>query len=374
MDLELTPDQTELRAVARGMLDQHAPFAVARSFLEGNGTPDALWDALRDLGWYAIGLGDDDVFGNAGLCLLAEAVGAHAAPTLLVDTAVAARLLESLDAGGDPLVDRILAGEATAAVAVLETRDRWDAREPATAATPADDGALLLDGKKLAVRHGARADVLVVTASLDGELALALLEADARGVTTIATPGLDPAAGHAVVTLDGVRVNAGRWWTGPALAEAYASATAVGALAAAAEGIGAASRALDIAIEYAKERKQFGRPIGSFQAVQHLLADAHILRETAWASVLYAAGALDEGLPDAAEAASIAKAHVSRASRAVVEAALQAFGGIGFTMEHDVHLLQRRVLEEERRFGDAADHERRLGDLLARRARDGVNA
>ena len=142
-------------------------------------------------------------------------------------------------------------------------------------------------------------------------------------------------------------------------------------MATAAEGIGAASAALDLAIVYAGEREQFGRPIGSFQALKHVIADAHVDREAAWSSVLYAAAALDEGLPDALEAAAIAKAYGARASRRVVEAALQVLGGIAFTWEHDVHLLQRRVLSCERRFGDALQHETALGAGLAERERRG---
>ena len=101
--------------------------------------------------------------------------------------------------------------------------------------------------------------------------------------------------------------------------------------------------------------------------MQHLLADAHVLRETSWSTVLYAAGALDEDLPEAEHAATVAKAYVSRSARQVVEAALQVLGGIGFTWEHDLHLYLRRVLACEQRFGDALHHERRLSEALGER-------
>ncbi len=145
-------------------------------------------------------------------------------------------------------------------------------------------------------------------------------------------------------------------------ATALAAAFEVGALATTAEGLGAASAGLDLAIDYAREREQFGRPIGSFQALAHLIADAHVARESAWSSVLYAAAALEERGPDAAVAVAVAKAYGSRASRAVIETALQVLGGIAFTWEHDVHLLQRRVLSCERRFGDALLHEEVVAD------------
>ena len=176
---------------------------------------------------------------------------------------------------------------------------------------------------------------------------------------------VDPTGRPVRLVLDDVAVAADSIVTD---ADAVERALAVGATATAAEAVGAASAALDLAIQYAKEREQFGRPIGAYQAVQHILAEAHVLRETSWSAVLYAAAALDEEMADAAEATTVAKAYVSRAARTVVESALQVFGGIGFTWEHDLHLHLRRVLACEQRFGDAAFHERRLVASVAARA------
>jgi alkylation response protein AidB-like acyl-CoA dehydrogenase len=122
-----------------------------------------------------------------------------------------------------------------------------------------------------------------------------------------------------------------------------------------------------MAVAYARERRQYGSAIGSFQAIQHLLAEMHVLRETAWSSVLYAAAAVDQGVDGASEAGAIAKAHASRAAQRIAEGALQVLGGIGFTWEHDVHLPARRALACGRRFGDAPHHEATVGALLARR-------
>ena len=180
--------------------------------------------------------------------------------------------------------------------------------------------------------------------------------------------GIDPSTRSARVVLDDVRVASDSAVVGAEAADAIRRAFAIGAVATAAEAVGAASAALDLAIAYAKEREQFKRPIATFQAVQHLLADAHVLRETAWSTTLYAAAALDEDVADAAEASTIAKAYVSRAARKVVQGALQVFGGVGFTWEHDLHLFLRRVLACEQRFGDAAFHEQQLGSALAERA------
>jgi alkylation response protein AidB-like acyl-CoA dehydrogenase len=142
-----------------------------------------------------------------------------------------------------------------------------------------------------------------------------------------------------------------------------------GALLAAAEAAGAADGVFRLACDYAAQRRQFGRPVGSFQALRHLLADAYVRAESGWSAVRYAAAALDEGAPEAAQAVSVAKAYVSRGARDVCHTALQVFGGIAFTAEHPAHRFLRRVGVRAQQFGDAAHHERLLGQALADRAR-----
>jgi alkylation response protein AidB-like acyl-CoA dehydrogenase len=352
MDFELTVDQRELRDVARQALDERAPLSLARAFLEGR-PAEPLHRLLTELGWYAVGV-EPDGFGIPGLALLAQQVGAHAAPTALVDTAVAARLFPAL-----------AEGERTVALAVLEIKSDWSLGGMRSTLTAAGDGGWRLDGQKLGVQHGASADLLLVVADGGGSPICALVPADAPGVSIRSQAGVDAASAPSVVDLVDVIVADEDVVSSAATLEA---AFAVGAVATAAEGLGAASAALDLAVQYAGERYQFGRPIGSFQALKHLIADAHIDREAAWSAVLYASAALDESPGDALETASITAAYAARASRRVVEAALQIFGGIAFTWEHDAHLLQRRVLWSERRFGDALFHESRLGaSLCARR-------
>jgi alkylation response protein AidB-like acyl-CoA dehydrogenase len=122
---------------------------------------------------------------------------------------------------------------------------------------------------------------------------------------------------------------------------------------------------LDDACRYAAERRQFGRTIGSFQALRHLLADMYVRQASSWSSVLYAAAALDEDADEAARTVSVAKAYVSRAAREVAHGAMQVFGGIAVTAEHPAHRFLRRIVVRERQFGDAAYHERALGRGLA---------
>ena len=157
-------------------------------------------------------------------------------------------------------------------------------------------------------------------------------------------------------------------------ASASARLAAIGGLLAAAEAVGAAGRLLEDARRYAGERRQFGRTIGSFQALRHLLADMYVRQASSWSSVLYAAAALDEDVDEAARTASIAKAYVVARSREVAHGAMQVFGGIAFTAEHPAHRFLRRIVVREQQFGDAAHHERALGRALAagRRPREPV--
>jgi alkylation response protein AidB-like acyl-CoA dehydrogenase len=368
MDLELTPEQNELRSLAVDLLARHAPRERPRAYLEGGGDARALWRELAELGWYAVGLDEDDAFGAPGLCVLAEQVGRALAPTLLIDIAVAARIVA---AGGEAVrtawLDRLQTGEALVSLAVAEADRQWPFDGGETIATRDASRGFRLSGTKLHVHHGAYAAAFCVLASLDGEPAFFLVPADRADVEVVPAHGLDPTARSVRLVLEEATVGVD---SAVVAADAVERAFALGAVATAAEAVGAASACLDLAIAYAKDRVQFGAQIGAFQAVQHILAEAHVLRETAWSAVLYAAAALDEEKDDAQEASTIAKAYTARAARATVESALQVFGGIGFTWEHDLHLHLRRVVACEQRFGDALLHEQRLGAQLAARAEE----
>jgi alkylation response protein AidB-like acyl-CoA dehydrogenase len=370
VDLELTDEQAQLRSVARDMLDARAPLSLARSFLDGAGDPTALWDELRNLGWYGVGVEDGDEIGVPGLCALAFELGRHAAPSLILDTVVIARTL--LDAGGEDVVAKwlrgLLTGDSPAALAVLDGAGAWGPAQVDVQATRGLHGEYVLAGTKLGVHHGSRAALLAVVAIAEGAPGMFLVEPAALGVTVMPERALDPTSCACSVALDGVVVGAADALAGDDAGAAIARGFRVAAVASAAEALGAASGCLELAVAYALDRRQYGHPIGSYQAVQHLLAEGYVLRETAWSSTLFAAAAIDQRLPEASEASAIAKAHASRAARWIAEASLQVHGGVGFTWEHDLHLLARRALAAERRFGDAVHHERLLGALLATRA------
>jgi alkylation response protein AidB-like acyl-CoA dehydrogenase len=204
------------------------------------------------------------------------------------------------------------------------------------------------------------ADVLLVPARGPEGLSLFLVEAGAVGLDVSPVPSMDPGMRWSTVRLDGVRVDGAA-----RLGEAGAGASVLdeilrrGAVGSAAAMLGAARRCLDLSVEYAKVREQFGQPIGSFQAIRHRCAEMLLEVENAHAATYYAAWALDADAPDRALAASVAKAYVSEAARKVCGDAIQVHGGIGFTWEYDLHLYFKRAKALEATWGDA-DHHREL--------------
>jgi alkylation response protein AidB-like acyl-CoA dehydrogenase len=222
-------------------------------------------------------------------------------------------------------------------------------------------------GDKVAVEHAETADLLAVVARWGEVPALAFVPAAAAGVVVEPRSSFDATLPMSAVVFDGVGVDEGALVTDARVLHRLNTA---GALLAAAEALGAADAMLQAARRYAAERRQFGRRIGSFQALRHILADLYVRAASGWSAVLYAAAAFDEGAEDAGQTASIAKAYVSRAAREVAHGSMQVFGGIAFTDEHPAHRFLRRIVVREQQFGDAAHHERALGRELARRARE----
>jgi alkylation response protein AidB-like acyl-CoA dehydrogenase len=326
MDFELSDDQQALRDAARELLDDRAGSAQVRAVVDAGAPFDAeLWKAMVEQGWTGIAVPEDD--GGVGLgwvevAVLAEAVGAHVAPAPIVQSIIAADALRDT-----PRVASLLAGEVVACVGAT------GAREVVPYAASAD------------VAVCRRGDELVAV-----DLREQRLSRESAMDVTREVGWLDPdalAGAQPVGSDDAVRRFFDR-----------------GATAYAAELLGAAQRMLDESAAYAKERVQFDRPIGSFQAVKHRLADMLVDVEGMRSAVYWAAWCIAAEHPDASVAASTAKAWCSDAARRVVASALQVHGGIGFTWEHDVHLYLKRVQLDSLQFGDAVAHRERLAQLL----------
>jgi len=323
MDLELTDEQRWLSESVDTLLTRADPARV--------------WEELVAFGALS------DELGAVELCLIARALGEH---LVAVPFIASAAVRFAVDA---PI------GEHTHALALLEPGGRWDVEDVATVL----DGGVLR-GEKLGVEGLDVATQLAVVAVRDTRPVLVLV--DAAGLSAERQTAFDELLATSVVRFDGTP--SADVFDGE---DVLTRLVTIGALLAASEANGAADQALADAARYAGERRQFGVPIASFQSLRHILADMHVRQASGWSAILYAAAALDDGLPEAAQAASVAKAYVSRGAREVAHGAMQVFGGIAVTAEHPAHRFLRRIVVREQQFGDAAHHERLLGRALAAR-------
>jgi len=337
MDLDLTDEQIWLAESIESLLTRGA---------------DGTWERLREFGALAVG---EDGLGAVELCIVAHGLGRHLASTPYVGGAAVRYALSGVAESADAV-----------AVALLEPGGGWDVDALQTDALQTTLGPRGLDGEKSAVEHAATVDELAVVAAGGDGPVLALVPRDAAGVSIEAQDSLDAGVPLSRVDLSGAEIE--RVVMGEEARVALDRLMAIGGLLAAAEAVGAAWQVLDDAREYASQRKQFGRTIGSNQALRHLLADLVVRQRSSWSSVLYAAAALDDGAPEAERAASVAKAWSSRATQEVAHGAMQVFGGIAFTDEHSAHRYLRRVVVRGQQFGDADHHERALGRALAEQA------
>ncbi len=362
MDFSFSADQQLLRQAARGFLEQRCPAAAVRALWDDpRGESETLWKDMAQLGW--LGLALPEAVGGSGLgmvetAILLEEMGRAACPSPYLPTVLAAWAIAE---AGDPAQRRrwlpaLAAGEARATVALLDGHLDWDPASIATRAEPTAGG-FALSGAKACVPWAHVADLVLVPARAPRGLTLFLVEASSPGLSPGPLTALDRGTRWVSLALEGVPVAAGAVLGPPGGAgPLVAGLLQRGAVGAAAEMLGAARRCLEMAVDYARVREQFGQPIGSFQAVRHRCAEMLVEVENAHAAVYYAAWALDARAPDAALAASVAKAYVSEAARKVCGDALQVHGGIGFTWEYDLHLHFKRAKALEAMYGDADVH------------------
>ena len=363
MNFSFSDDQVLLKNSVRGALDEQCkPEHVRAMFDDPKGYSDHLWGEMAKLGW--LGLPFPEEQGGAGLglvelALVLEEMGRTAYPGPFFATVVLGGL--GLMLGGnaaqkDKWLSAIASGKACATAALLEEHLDWD--PAATAATAAKTGSgWTLSGLKRFVPWAHAADVVLVPARSPEGLSLFLVDPKSAGVTLTPMIGIDLGSRWSEMRLDKVAVGADAM-----LGQAGAAGPVVEALLrraavmSSAEMLGAARRCLDMSVEYAKVREQFGQPIGSFQAIRHRCAEMLLEAENAHAAVYYAAWALTAGAEDAAVAASICKSYVNEAARKVCGDAIQVHGGIGFTWEYDLHLYMKRAKALEPLYGDTEYH------------------
>jgi alkylation response protein AidB-like acyl-CoA dehydrogenase len=352
MRFELTDDQQAIRETARDFLaDRYTPEEIRRLAHEDDrGFTDEQWAAIAELGWPALVVAEDDGglgLGVVELTVLQEQLGYALAPTPLLSTIAAALVI---GAAGDEdqraeWLPALAEGERRGTVAPVPPADGLRADGDAVHAT------------LQAVPDAAGADLLVVPT---GHEQLVVVDVHGAGVAVEPARALDPTRKLFTVHLDG----APAVWLAAPDGGALARAGDVIAVAVAAESVGVAQRAMEMAVEHARERRQFGRPIGVFQAVSHPCAQMLLETEGARSAVLYAAWALDHAPDEAPVAAAMAKAYASDAGWRVPAAALQVLGGIGFTWEHDLHLWLKRGRANAAAWGDARSNRARVAELL----------
>jgi alkylation response protein AidB-like acyl-CoA dehydrogenase len=371
MDLRLSEEQALIKSSAREILEAECPMSHVRE-MEGDptGYSAKLWRTMADLGW--MGVAFPETYGGLGsglldLCLLIEEMGRARLPSPFVPTVVLCGmpiLRFGSDAQKAAYLPEIAAGRRILTYAALEPGAGWRAGGMQCVATPDGDD-LVITGTKLFVPYASAADeLLVVTRHArggEGQLTLVLVDAGLDGITR---ERLETVGGDHLeqVLFEGVRVAGdrvlGRVGEGGPIVEAI---DRWGSAARCAEMVGGSERVLEMTLDYARERHQFGRPVGSFQALQHrcanmaidVLGSRFITYEAIWC--------LDEGL-DGSEIVSMAKAWTGAAYRRVCSVGHQIHGAIGYTREHNLHLYLRHAVASDLAFGDADFHR----ELVAR--------
>jgi alkylation response protein AidB-like acyl-CoA dehydrogenase len=382
MDFDLSTDQEALVEAAQALLDSRASIEKVR---EAADRPDridrSLWTEMAEQGWMAIerpesagGLG----MGFVEVAVLCERLGAHLAPVPYAGTILSLAALERAvaeSAGGEDARLRELAealSDGTGVGSVGWVRRPGQVVASRTGAGPASgDSSWVLTGRPDPVIFGPAADVVVLAATIsdrtEGTTSTGLFAVtDLPEASRIPQPAMELTRSIGWLDLDGtpaIRLGDDR---------ACDEVTDRAAVAASAEMLGGAARVLEMTVEYAKDRQQFGRPIGSFQAVKHRCADMLVDVEGMRSAVYYAAWCIAAGNGDSSTAASAAKVWCSEAASRVMGSGLQVHGGIGFTWEHDLHLFVKRSQLDQVSFGTAPYHRDRLAAILRPLAEAGL--
>jgi len=375
MNFGFSEEQDLLRATARDFLADCAPMTRVRDAMSGDEQAALeIWRRMVDLGWP--GLAFPEGVGGAGmsmieLCVVLEELGRSLAPVPFLPTVLAGMAI--LEAGDEAQqqhwLPRICDGRLTGTLAITEERGSDESGDLNLHARRDADG-WRISGRKLFVPDAANADLLVVVAKTDAAdaadgLALFAVPRSSDGVEIEAMASMDLLRPLHSVSFDGVVLPADALLGGDADAgSTIARVLDRGRVMISAEMIGGAEKCLESAVAYAKERVQFGKPIGVNQAIKHKCADMLLEVESAKSITYYAAWAASEANDDAAITAAMAKAYVSDAYRHASAENIQIHGGVGFTWEYDCHLFFKRAKSDEAWLGDARLQRERVAQML----------
>jgi alkylation response protein AidB-like acyl-CoA dehydrogenase len=369
MNFAFSAEQEALRRNVRRFLEDRSPVREVRRLMETEAGHDAaIWRQMgAELG--LLGLTIPAEYGGAGLgyvelTVVLEEMGRVllCAPYFATVVLAANALWHAGDAAArGAYLPGIAGGETIATLAVAEEGGRWDAEGIGLRAERAGEG-YRLDGVKMYVLDGHTADLVLVVGRTEAGVSLFAVEGGASGLSRQPLPTLDPTRKQARLEFAGTPARL--------IGEAGAGWATVGrvldlaAVALAAEQVGGAQRVLEMAVDYAKNRVQFGRPIGAFQAIKHQCADLLLEVESAKSAAYYAGWAAAELNDELALVAPLAKAYCSEVYARATAANILIHGGIGYTWEHDAHLYHRRAKSSELLFGSPSYHREQLAQRL----------
>ncbi|MBI3782481.1 MAG: acyl-CoA/acyl-ACP dehydrogenase [Deltaproteobacteria bacterium] len=341
MNFDFSDDQKLLRKTAREFLSEHAPLTLCRAVLESDASySDTLWKSTAELGWQGTSIPEEHGgagFGHLEMAALAEEIGYALTPipfSSSVYLATEALLLAGTEKQKQAYLPRLASGELIGTFAQAE-----QAGESATPATTLSQKALT--GNKLPVPDGDVAHFAVVSAKSGKNVGLALVDLAANGVARRKIRSIDPSRSLAAIDFDGAAAQ----WLGdaPCGAETIRQLIDRAAVLYAFEQLGGATRAFEITREFTLGRYAFGRPVASFQAIKHRLADLYVEIELARSNSYYGAWALANNAPELGVSACGARVSASDAFELAGKEIVQLHGGVGFTWEYDCHLFYRRA-------------------------------
>lgn len=369
MDFALSPEQETLREVVRDFLAAKSSEESVRAHLDDPAAYDeSLWRLMADqIGLQSLAIPEE--YGGAGFTFVEagiaiEELGRSLAVTpYLASCVMATQLLLAVDdeEARRELLPGLAAGESIGTVAMAGDAGSWDAATVPTVAT-GEGAQWTLDGATSFVLDGVVADLLLVVARADDGLGVFVVDPQGPGVSRTALETLDQSRKQARIVLAGA--TARRLGTAEGAEDAVATMLRTTAAAVAAEALGGTGRVLDMAVDYAKVREQFGRPIGSFQAIKHKCARMLVELESSRSAVMYALWAVSEANDEVPMVTSLAKAFCVDAYISAASDNIQIHGGIGFTWEHPAHLYLKRAQQLEGFIGGSDHHRRLVADLV----------
>jgi alkylation response protein AidB-like acyl-CoA dehydrogenase len=365
MNFGFTEEQDFLRESVRKFLDDRCPISEVRNLMA---TPNAhspeLWNEMASLGW--LGLLVPEEYGGAGLTwvdfvVLLEETGRTLLPSPLVSTALAVMAL--LEAGSSAQKERWLPGLADgSSIGTLALLEEDDVAGPEGVRLQAveDGDSHVLTGAKTFVADAGSADFFVVAYRLGEDLSLGLVAADSPGVSVELDSALDETKRAGTLRLSGVRISVADRLEAASARQTVERLFDCGAIAVTAEALGAAEGALAITVQYAKDRVQFGSPIGRYQGVKHRLADQWVDTESIKSLLYYGAWSIEQSREELARFASLAKAYMADAFTRIGVECVQLHGAVGYTLEYDIQLYIKRSKWVRPMFGDSDFHRERL--------------